>query len=114
MLNTPLKHIETLQQYNDLVQSGAKLAVVCGRMGPMCVPVYSVMDTLKESYPDVTFCDMEFDAPVASETIRQLPETRSFMGLPFTVYYRDGKVVAATTSIQNKKQVKDIIDSKLV
>lgn len=114
MLQTNLKHIENLQQYNELIQSGAKVAVVCGRMGPMCVPVYAVMDSLKETYADVTFCDMEFDAPVAMETIRSLPETRSFMGLPFTVYYRDGKVVAATTSIQNKKQVKDIIDAKLV
>ncbi len=113
MLITKLEHIESTKKYQELVESGRKLAVVCGRMGPMCIPVYDVMDSLKAKYPDVTFLDMEFDAPVAAETIRRLPETRSFSGLPFTVYYRDGKVVAATSSIQTKQQVKEILDAKL-
>ncbi|MBU1069434.1 thioredoxin family protein [Myxococcota bacterium] len=113
MLHTKLNHIESTQQYQELLSSGKKIAVVCGRMGPMCIPVYDVMDSLKTKYPDVEFMDMEFDAPVAAETIRRLPETRSFQGLPFTVYFRDGKVAAATSSIQNKQQVKEILDAKL-
>jgi len=32
------------------------------------------------------------------------------MGLPFTVYFKNGKVVAATSSIQNKDQVMAILD----
>jgi thioredoxin 1 len=51
---------------------------------------------------------MEFDIPDAI-AIRGLPECSTFRGLPFTVYYRNGKVVKATTSIQNAKQIKDII-----
>jgi len=38
---------------------------------------------------------------------------RNFHGLPFTVYFRDGRVVAATSSIQTKQQVKEILDSRL-
>ncbi|MCA9552287.1 MAG: thioredoxin family protein [Myxococcales bacterium] len=113
MLNTNLQHIESVEQYEQLIASGAKVAVVCGRMGPMCVPVYSVMDALKSNYPDVNFYDMDFDTAVAMQTIRRLPETNGFMGLPFTVYYKDGGVVAATSSIQNKKQVKEILDGRL-
>ena len=56
---------------------------------------------------------MEFDSPTAMETIRSLPEVRNFGGLPFTVYFRNGKVVAATTSIQSKGQVKEILDREL-
>jgi thioredoxin 1 len=53
--------------------------------------------------------DMEFDSP-ESEVIRSLPECSTFRGLPFTVYYRNGKVVKATSSIQNAKQIKEIIE----
>jgi thioredoxin 1 len=54
---------------------------------------------------------MEFDNPEA-QIIRNAPETRGFMGLPYTVYYRNGKIVKATTSIQNMAQVKSILDSQ--
>jgi thioredoxin 1 len=113
MLQTNLKHIETKAQYEELLAKNEKVAIVCGRMGPMCIPVYGVMESLESKYPDITFCDMEFDSPVGRETIRSLPECRSFNGLPFTVYYKNGKVVAATTSIQSKAEVKAILDRHL-
>ncbi|HOU54479.1 MAG TPA: thioredoxin family protein [Myxococcota bacterium] len=112
MLQTNLKHVETVQDYRDLTQQG-KTVIVCGRMGPMCIPVYGVMESLESKYPDIRFRDMEFDSPVAMQTIRALPEVRNFHGLPFTVYFRDGKVVAATSSIQTKAQVKEILDSRM-
>jgi thioredoxin 1 len=34
------------------------------------------------------------------------------MGLPYTVYYRNGKMVKATSSIQNMSQVKHILDTE--
>jgi thioredoxin 1 len=34
------------------------------------------------------------------------------MGLPFTVYYKNGKVVHATSSIQDTKQVQTILDDR--
>lgn len=114
MLNTNLKHLETVEQFNELIDRKATFAVVCGRMGPMCIPVYGVMEALEPKYPGVQFFDMEFDGPTGMATIRRLPETRSFNGLPFTVYFRDGKVAAATSSIQNKQQVKEILDAKLI
>ncbi len=42
--------------------------------------------------------------------IRDLPECAYFMGLPFTIYFKKGKVVEATTSIQDKKQITGIWD----
>ena len=87
--------------------------VCCGRMGPMCVPVYSIMQDLQESgkYNHVVFRDMLFDSPEAA-IIRNLPECRGFMGLPFTIYYKNGKVAKATSSIQNLDMVLDILDSE--
>jgi len=113
MLITNLQHIETVGQYREILASGEKAAIVCGRMGPMCIPVYGVMEALRDKYPDVRFYDMEFDSPVGRDTIRSLPETRGFNGLPFTVYLRNGRVAAATTSIQTKAQVKEILDTRL-
>jgi thioredoxin 1 len=77
-------------------------------MGPMCVPVYSAMEILSDQYPHVAFFDMPFDHPEA-HVIRNMPECRGFMGLPFTVYLKNGKVVKATTSIQTQEQVESIL-----
>lgn len=112
-LPTNLKHVATAQELNDLINEKENVMVCCGRMGPMCLPVYDVMKTLEDSgdYNHVEFRDMLFDSPEAM-VIRSLPECRNFMGLPFTVYYKNGKVVKATTSIQNMDQVKTIIDTE--
>jgi thioredoxin 1 len=109
ILQTNLSHIGSEQEFKELVESKKNLMVCCGRMGPMCIPVYAAMAELRHIYEDVEFYDMAFDAPFA-HVIRNLPEARGFMGLPFTVYYKDGKVAAATSSIQSKAQITQVLD----
>lgn len=109
MLSTNLKHILSESDFHRTLNDHENVMVCCGRMGPMCIPVYDVMEKLEPKYPHVAFRDLEFDGP-AGHLIRQLPETRSFNGLPFTVYFRNGKVVAATSSVQNRKQVTEILE----
>jgi len=109
MLQTNLEHIESEEQLKELIENNEKVAVCCGRMGPMCIPVYDIFEILQENYPDILFRDMDFDIPAAA-TIKNLPECRGFWGLPYTIYYRDGKVVKATSSIQTAKEVKSVID----
>ena len=109
MLNTNIKHIETEQEVKEVLESNENVMICCGRMGPMCVPVFGVMEDLEQIYPHVTFRDQDFDIP-AADFIRNVPECASFMGLPFTVYFKNGEVVAATSSIQNKDQVMAILD----
>jgi thioredoxin 1 len=111
MLHTNLQHIMSKADLKEALNKHEKNVVVCGRMGPMCVPVYGIMETLKEKYADIGFYDFEFDNPEA-EVIRSLPQARNFRGLPFTIYYRNGEVVAATSSIQSAKDIKEIINSK--
>ena len=111
MLQTNLNHILSEKEYNDVINNNENVMICCGRMGPMCIPVYSSMKDLESEYKNVKFYDMEFDLPDAS-VIRNLPEARGFMGLPFTVYYKNGKVVDATSSIQSKEQIKEILDSR--
>lgn len=112
MLHTGLGHVETEEAFDQLLAQNENVMICCGRMGPMCIPVYDAMEKLQPRYPHVQFRDMEFDAPVAHR-IRSLPECRSFNGLPFTVYFKNGKVAAATTSIQTKKQITEILDREL-
>ena len=109
MLDTNLKHVETHEEIKDLFKNSANVMICCGRMGPMCIPVYGIMEELEEEYSHVQMRDMDFDIPVAS-FIRDLPECSFFMGLPFTVYFKDGKVVEATSSIQDKKQITGILN----
>jgi thioredoxin 1 len=108
MLQTNLKHIETETELKELIENNEKAIVCCGRMGPMCIPVYDLFEVFQDKYPDIKFRDMDFDIPVAA-AIKSLPECRGFWSLPFTVYYRNGKVVKATSSIQSAKEVKDVL-----
>lgn len=107
-LQTRLDHLHSEKEFSDAIHENESVMICCGRMGPMCVPVYSAMEILREKYPRVAFYDMPFDHPDA-HVIRNLPECREFMGLPFTVYFHKGKVVKATTSIQTQEQVESIL-----
>ena len=109
MLDTNLKHVESQEELKELLENNVNVMICCGRMGPMCIPVYGIMEELEEEYSHVQMRDMDFDIPVAS-FIRNLPECSFFMGLPFTVYFKDGKVVEATSSIQDKKQITGILN----
>jgi thioredoxin 1 len=108
MLDTNLKHVESREEIEKLLKNNTNVMICCGRMGPMCFPVYDIMEKLEQEYPHVQMRDMDFDMPAAS-FIRNLPECRSFMGLPFTVYFKNGRVAKATTSIQNEKQITNIL-----
>ncbi len=110
MLQTNLKHIESEEQFKQIINENENVMICCGRMGPMCLPVYDIMEELEGEYTNVKFYDMEFDIPDA-HVIRNAPECSGFMGLPFTMYYKNGKVVKATSSIQSMEQVKEILDT---
>jgi len=109
MLYTNLKHIETAEDHARIISENENVMVICGRMGPMCIPVYSIAEELVNEYKNVRFYDMEFDNP-HSHVIRSLPEVRGFRGIPFTIYYKKGKVVKATSGIQTRKQITAILD----
>lgn len=111
MLRTNLTHVLSEVDHAELLKNNENVMICCGRMGPMCIPVYEVMEELEGEYKNVKFADMEFDSPDA-KVIRNLPECRSFQGLPFVVYYKNGQVVKATSSIQSQDQVTAILDEK--
>ena len=111
MLYTNLKHIETADDHAKIISETENVMVICGRMGPMCIPVYGIADELESEYSHVKFYDMEFDNP-ESHVIRNLPEVKGFTGIPFTIYYKNGKVVKATTSIQTKEQIINILEAE--
>jgi thioredoxin 1 len=111
MLYTNLKHIETAADHQKLISENENVMICCGRMGPMCIPVYGIMEDLEDQYTHVKFADMEFDSPEA-HVIRNTPEVRGFMGIPFTMYYKNGKLVKATSSIQSKAQVTGILEAE--
>ena len=98
MLDTNLTHVLSEEEHSQILQENDNVMICCGRMGPMCIPVYEAMEELEGEYGHVKFADMAFDSPDA-HVIRNLPECRSFAGLPFTVYYKNGQVVKATSSI---------------
>ena len=111
-LRTNIQEIETADELQKIINENENVMVCCGRMGPMCIPVYEIMEELEEEYENVKFYSMGFDNP-ESVVIRSAPECRGFMGLPFTMYYKNGQVAKATTSIQNMTQVTANLDQYL-
>jgi len=110
MLRTNLKHLETEEEIREVLANRQNVVVCCGRMGPMCVLVYRILEELEREYTHVVFCDQDFDIPAAG-FISDLPECSSFMGLPFTVYFKNGRVVAATTSVQRKAEIEETLNA---
>lgn len=111
MLYTNLNHIESAAEHAQIISENEHVMVICGRMGPMCIPVYRIAEELESEYSQVKFFDMEFDNP-ESAVIRTLPEVFGFMGIPFTIYYKNGEVVKATSGIQSKAQITAILDQE--
>ncbi len=111
-LRTSLHEIETAEELQKIINENENVMVCLGRMGPMCIPVYEIMEELEEERPEVKFYSMGFDNP-ESGAIKNAPECRGFMGLPFTMYYKNGKVAKATTSIQSMQQITSILDQYL-
>jgi thioredoxin 1 len=81
VLQTNLEHIATADELTQTISTHKNVMVCCGRMGPMCIPVYGVMEELRKEYPHIAFRDMAFDTAGCTYLIRKLPETSSFMGL---------------------------------
>ena len=112
MLQTAVQELETAAELEKLINENENVMVCCGRMGPMCIPVYEAMEELEEERPEVKFYSMAFDSREAA-VIREAPLCRGFMGLPFTVYYKNGEMVKATSSIQDYGQISAILDQHL-
>lgn len=111
MLQTALHEIESAEELNRVINENENVMVCCGRMGPMCIPVYDAMEELQEERDNVKFYTMAFDNPEA-HVIRNAPECRGFMGLPFVMYYKNGKVAQAKSSIQSMPQITAVLDKE--
>ncbi len=69
MLYTNLKHLETAAEQASVISENENVVVVCGSMGPMCIPVYRIAEELEAKYKQVKFFDMEFDDPESQVSI---------------------------------------------
>lgn len=111
MLYTNLKHIESAGDHSDIVNGNENVVVICGRMGPQCIPVYRIAEELENEFRNVKFYDMEFDNP-ESHVIRELFEVQNFLSVPFVIYYKNGEVVRATSGIQTNAQMRTILENE--
>jgi thioredoxin 1 len=108
MLYTNLKHIESATEYAQIISENENVMIICGRMGPLCIPVYRIAEELEEKYSQVKIYDVEYDHP-EFYFFHDLPEVQGFPEYPFTVYYKNGEIVKATAGIQSKVQVESIL-----
>ena len=108
MLYSNLNHIESAEQHYIVLNENENVMIICGRMGSMSVPVYRIASELEKEFSNVKMFDMEFDNP-ESQVIRNLPEVKGLKEIPFTIYYKNGQLVKATSGIQSKLQITTIL-----
>lgn len=111
MLYTNLNHIESAEEYARIINENENVMIICGRMGPLCIPVYRIAEELENEYSHVKIYDMEYDHPELY-FFHDLPEVQNFPEYPFTVYYKNGEIVKATSGIQSKALMKAILDQE--
>ena len=56
LLKTGLQEIETAAELEKLINENENVMVCCGRMGPMCLPVYDVMEELEDERTECEIC----------------------------------------------------------
>ena len=109
MLYTNLNHIESATDLWQVIHDHENAMIVCGRMGPLCIPVYRIAEELASRYTSVKFFDMEFDNPELDD-IHRLTEIRDWKEVPIVLYFKNGNVMKATSGIQTSEQIISILD----
>jgi thioredoxin 1 len=112
MLYTNLKHIEKETDFRKAIHEHENVIVICGRMDPVCIPVFRIAEELENEYSQVRFFDLESDNP-ESQMICGMPEVMGFTRLPVTFYYRNGQNVKVTSDIQSKEQLINFLEQVL-
>ena len=113
MLYTNLNHIENVEEYNEIISNNENVVLICGRMGPLCIPVYRIIEELEDKYRHIKFYDMEYDNP-QSFFFHTLPEISHLMEIPFIVCYKNSKIVHTTEGLQNQAQLIAILENKFI
>jgi len=113
MLYTNLEHIETANEFAKIIKENENVVVICGRMGPLCVPVYRVVEELSEEFTQVKFYDMEYDNP-EFYFFHALPEVQGLEEIPFTILYRNGEAAKSVSGIFSKVQFKEILTEEFL
>ncbi len=52
MLKTNLTHVLSQKEHSELLNDNENVMICCGRMGPMCIPVYEAMEELETNIPE--------------------------------------------------------------
>lgn len=108
MLYTNLEHIETADEFIKVISENENAVVICGRMGPLCVPVYRVVEELGNEFAHVKFYDMEYDNP-EFYFFHALPEVHGLEEIPFTIFYRNGNATRSVAGMLSKVQLKEML-----
>ena len=45
-MNTKLQHLKTIKEVEETISNNEKLIIFAGRWGPMCIPVYRVIENI--------------------------------------------------------------------
>lgn len=113
MLYTNLNHIETEKDFRRAISENNHVVVIYGRMDPISIPVYRMVEELENEYSAVKFFDMEMDNP----DFLMLPELRDVKNdsmAPLVICFSNGKVTNISTNIHSPFEIEEIVQNELM
>lgn len=111
MLYTNLRHIENHQEYLKAIHEHENVLIVCGRMDPSSILVYSAAEALIKEFGHISFFDIEFDNPY-TQFLLTFPEILNFSEIPFIVCIKNGQILSVKGSINTKAEMSAILESE--
>jgi len=111
MLYTNLKHIETSSDYTRTIGQNGNVIIICGRMNPVCIPIFRIAEELESTYKHVKFYDMEFDNP-ESGVLKNVVQYYNLEDIPLVGYFKDGNLVEVSIGTQTKEQMLAVLNKE--
>ena len=115
VLQTNLKHLRSKIKLRKLLKENKDVIIIAGRdICSNCNVVINIFENIDhitkilDNSKKLNIFDWDYDLESA-DIIRDLPECEFFESLPFVIYFKNGKVINATSGRQTYKQIKEII-----
>lgn len=110
MLYTNLRHIENVGDFENIIREHEYVVIICGRMDPTSVRLFSDAEEFSLMYRRIKFVDMEFDSPNIQVIIESLSNEKISRS-PFAVFLKNGRVVNVIREFTGKEQFREVVNT---
>lgn len=113
MLYTNLNHIENENDFRRAISENDHVVVIYGRMDPLSIPVYRIVEEVENEFLAVKFFDMEMDNPDLL-MLPELQEVKNGPMAPVVICFSYGKVASISSNVHSSIEILEIVQNELL